>query len=210
MGTGIMGKTLHRAVWKRRELNMKKCEGFVYGLNPWILSAIAAILIVLQIILCLFLPNRAGLQVLRYLGYVTWGIGAAFGIIPIFTLRRKGGVLKGKSYVHTTIVVKSGMYAFVRHPQGGVAGILLSLALILIGQTWAIAALGVVSIALIYLDTLKTDQYELDKFGDEYKRYMETVPRVNFVAGALRLLRDRKRRSKGTGSHQRGRCQDPN
>jgi protein-S-isoprenylcysteine O-methyltransferase Ste14 len=189
IGTGIIGKALHRVVSERRELNMEKWERFIYGLNPWLLSAVAGVLTVLQIILCLFLPNRAGLQVLRYLGYVIWGIGAVFGIIPIFTLRRRGQVPKGKSYVHTAALVDSGIYAIVRHPQGGVAWILLNLGLILIGQTWIIAILGIVSIALVYLDALKADQYEIEKFGDDYRRYMQTVPRINFPLGIIRLLR---------------------
>ena len=32
----------------------------------------------------------------------------------------------------------------------------------------------------------------LVKFGDEYKRYMEKVPRMNFASGTIRLLRRKK------------------
>ena len=66
--------------------------------------------------------------------------------------------------------------------------LMMNLAAILIGQTWSIALLGLVSMPLVYLDTLKTDQYCLEKFGDDYKHYMETVPAVNLVTGTIRLL----------------------
>jgi len=35
---------------------------------------------------------------------------------------------------------------------------------------------------------LKVDQRLVEKFGDAYRRYMERVPRVNFVSGIIRLL----------------------
>jgi protein-S-isoprenylcysteine O-methyltransferase Ste14 len=172
---------------------MNEWESLIYRLNPWVLSSVASVLTVMQIILCLFLPNRAGLPVVKYAGYVTWMIGAVFGIIPIFALRRKGGVPKGKAYIHTTALVDTGIYTVVRHPQGGTAWILLNLACILIGQTWLIAVVGVVSMILVYLDALKADRYAIEKFGEEYKRYMQTVPRINFLAGIVRLTRRRRK-----------------
>ncbi len=171
---------------------MKQLQRLIYGLNPWVLSSVASVLTVLQVLLCLFFSNRTGLQMVRYAGYVTWWIGALFGILPIFALRRRGAVPKGKSYMHTTALVDSGIYAIVRHPQGGVAWILLSLGMILIGQTWLIATLGVVSMFLVYLDAIKADQYAIEKFGDDYKRYMQAVPRINFLVGIVRLMRRRR------------------
>jgi len=57
--------------------------------------------------------------------------------------------------------------------------------IILIAWHWTSAFLGLASMGLIYADTFKADQYCINKFGDEYKRYMEKVPRVNFVAGII-------------------------
>ena len=115
-------------------------------------------------------------------------MGALFGWLPILTLRRKGGVAKGKSYVHTTALVESGLYAVVRHPQMGTAWLLMCLALILIAQHWSSLALGIPTMALVYLDLLKADERLVEKFGDAYRRYIERVPRVNFVAGVVRLV----------------------
>ena len=95
---------------------------------------------------------------------------------------------QGKSYMATTALVDTGIYAIVRHPQGGTAGILLSLALVLIGQHWLLLVLAAVAILLVYLDTFNADEACIDKFGQAYVRYMQRVPRVNFLAGIKRRL----------------------
>jgi len=89
-------------------------------------------------------------------------------------------------------VVDTGIYAIARHPQGGTAWLLINLGVMLIAQHWSSVILGVVSMVLVYLDTLKADQYCVEKFGDEYKHYMARVPSVNFVAGIIWLVRRRK------------------
>jgi len=45
----------------------------------------------------------------------------------------------------------------------------------------------------IYMQARQDDQSLVEKFGDEYRLYMEKVPRMNFVVGAIRLLWHRKR-----------------
>ena len=95
---------------------------------------------------------------------------------------------QGGSYMQTTVLVEDGIYAVVRHPQSGVAGILLCLAVALIVQHWLVAMLGLAAMGLFYLDTFKLDRTCIEKFGDAYQRYMQRVPRVNFLAGIVRLL----------------------
>jgi len=164
----------------------------LYRLNPWLLSSIAGTLTVLQIGLCIFRPNPEGVASVRYVGYVLWAAAAFFGVAPVFALRRSGGVPEGQSYVKTTTLVTTGVYSLVRHPQGGLAWLMMNLTAILLGQTWPIAVLGLVSMPLVYLDSLKADQYCIEKFGDEYRRYMQTVPAVNVLTGIIRLLRRRR------------------
>jgi protein-S-isoprenylcysteine O-methyltransferase Ste14 len=132
--------------------------------------------------------NEAGIDVVMYLGWVVWALSVVFGWLPILVLKRKGGVKKGKSYVATSVLVDSGLYSIIRHPQY-TAGILWSLALILVSQNWLVAAMGLVVIVTLYLDILKVDKHEIEKFGDAYKRYMKKVPRTNFILGVVRLLR---------------------
>jgi len=126
-----------------------------------------------------------------YVGWVIWAISVIFRFLPIFIFKRKGGVAKGKSYIHTTNLVVTGIYSIVRHPQY-TACILFSLALILMAQNWLVLSLGVVLIPLLYIDIVMANKYEVEKFGDEYKRYMKKVPRTNFMLGIIRLLRHRK------------------
>jgi protein-S-isoprenylcysteine O-methyltransferase Ste14 len=158
--------------------------------REYVLTCIWGPLLVAQNLMVLVFGkyNKAGFDVVMYVGWVVWAISVVFGWMPIFVLKRKGGVKKGKSYVATSVLVDSGLYSIVRHPQY-TAGILWSLALILISQSWLVTAMGFVVILLLYLDILKADNYEVEKFGEEYIRYMKKVPRTNFILGIIRLLR---------------------
>lgn len=156
----------------------------------YILSFIWVPLLVAQIIMVFIFGifNEAGLDLVMYFGWVVWAISFIFGFVPIFTLKRKGEVAKGKSYVHTKVIVDTGLYSIIRHPQY-TAGILFSFALILWAQNWLVLALGAVVIPLLYIDIVMADKHEIEKFGDEYKKYMERVPRANFILGIIRQLR---------------------
>jgi len=162
--------------------------------KKFVFSYIWGLLLVGQILLIFVfgMVNEDGFQIIKIAGYIVWVLSAIFGWLPIHILKRKGGVGKGKSYVHTSVLVDSGLYAIVRHPQY-TAGILFSLALILISQTWLIAVIGLICMILMYLDILNADKYEIRKFGDEYKRYMEKVPRTNFMLGIFRILKQQLR-----------------
>jgi protein-S-isoprenylcysteine O-methyltransferase Ste14 len=163
-------------------------KSFLDGLHPHLLAWIWSALLLLQMGLAFFVFRDPKLQPLRAAGWAIWVLGTVFAILPIFTLRTRGGVPEGESYMKTTALVDAGIYAIARHPQGGTAGILLSMALPLIGQHWLLLILAAVGIVLIYVDTFKADDACIDKFGEEYVRYMQRVPRVNFLAGILRLL----------------------
>jgi protein-S-isoprenylcysteine O-methyltransferase Ste14 len=39
----------------------------------------------------------------------------------------------------------------------------------------------------------KEEQRCMEKFGEEYRHYMEKVPRVNFLLGIIRALRRKER-----------------
>jgi protein-S-isoprenylcysteine O-methyltransferase Ste14 len=144
--------------------------------KKFILPCIWGPLLVGQIILVFVFKvfSEARLNIAMHVGWIIWWIAVIFACAPIFIFKKRGGVPKGKSFVHTTLLVNSGLYSIVRHPQYE-AGILFNLALILISQNWLIATMGVAVILLLYVDILMADKYEIEKFGDEYKRYMEKV-----------------------------------
>ena len=173
---------------------MRHIQKYLHGLPAFLLSSVASVLTVAQIILAFFL-HGGGSEALQWAGWICLWISAVFGVLPIITFRRTGGVPKGESYIKTTVLVDTGIYAIVRHPQGGTAWLLVNLGVMLIAWHWTSLILGLTSMGLAYADVFKADQYCIEKFGDAYKLYMERVPRVNFVAGVIRLVWPRSRES---------------
>jgi protein-S-isoprenylcysteine O-methyltransferase Ste14 len=154
-----------------------------------ILACIYTPLLIFQLILFFFVyQNYYGITVLCYIGIVFWVLSAIFGVVPMIKFKREGGVAKGESYMKTTKLVDTGIYSIVRHPQY-LAGLLLAIALMLMTQHWLSICAGVIVLATFYYDTLRADPPLIEKFGDEYRDYMERVPAVNLVVGIGRRLR---------------------
>jgi protein-S-isoprenylcysteine O-methyltransferase Ste14 len=126
--------------------------------------------------------------VLLIVGWVVWSFGMVLVMAPIVIFPKKGGVSKGKSFVHTTKLVDRGIYAVVRHPQytGGIYAIFLTT--FLWYPHWLFALLGVLGAVVIYLSCKEEDKMLVQKFGNEYKDYMQRVPRMNFFLGVYKLL----------------------
>lgn len=134
---------------------------------------------------------------LDFLVYAGW-ILLVFSIVIIFLaggeFRKKGGALEGESIVRTTVLVDSGVYAVVRHPQYlGFMSIVISL--VLMSQHWLSVVSGVVGSALFYIDVRREEQNNIMKFGEDYRRYMQKVPGLNIPIGFLRLWRRKRAHS---------------
>jgi len=142
-----------------------------------------------QIVLAIVLYDPQASAVVINTGWGILWLSAIFGWLPIYTFRKKGEV-KGRGYIQTTKLVDSGVYAIVRHPQY-LAGVLMSIALPLITQHWSVAALGVAAAVIYYVNTFEEEKGTIEKFGEAYKQYMQTVPRMNFILGIIRLIRRR-------------------
>jgi protein-S-isoprenylcysteine O-methyltransferase Ste14 len=123
------------------------------------------------------------------IGWFVWAVGMVLVMAPIVMFPRRGGVAKGKSYVDTTRLVDTGIYAVVRHPQytGGILALFLTT--LLWYPHWLFAVLGVLGTVVVYLSCREEDKYLVEKFGDDYKDYMQRVPGMNFPMGIVRLLR---------------------
>jgi protein-S-isoprenylcysteine O-methyltransferase Ste14 len=115
-------------------------------------------------------------------GWIIFGVGAFFYILSVFTLRRKG----------VSNIVDSGVYGIVRHPMY-LGAMLMFFSHIFLGQDWIVAIGTILAIACCYLIILSGDQRNIEKFGDDYRHYMEKVPRMNFLVGIIRLLRRREK-----------------
>jgi len=156
---------------------------------------LVTILFISQIVIGIYLVSGVSqIDVLAYAGVGLYAFsGLVFGGLPVFEFRRKGGVKKGESYIHTTQVVDTGIYSVVRHPQY-VTFILWAIAGMLLFQHWVVVLLGVPIFPLTYIDLIKADKDAIEKFGDDYRAYMKRVPRANFLLGIIRrLLRQRKK-----------------
>jgi protein-S-isoprenylcysteine O-methyltransferase Ste14 len=156
-------------------------------------STITSLLLFSQIISGLYLlSNINQIVILAYIGvglYVFSGL--IFGMFPVFEFRNKGMVKKGKSYIHTTKLVDTGIYSIVRHPQY-ITFILWAVAGMFLFQHWIIIILGIPIFPLIYIDLINADKDGIKKFGNEYRQYMKRVPRANFFLGVYRYFKKKK------------------
>ncbi|MBN2354660.1 isoprenylcysteine carboxylmethyltransferase family protein [candidate division KSB1 bacterium] len=143
--------------------------------------------VVAQIVLTIVLYAKPGHTLIRNIGWVIMWISAIFGWLPMYTLRKRGGVARGSSYVHTTALVNRGLYAIVRHPQY-TAGMLMAVGLALIAQHWLVYVLGIINFIICYAGTFDEDRACMAKFPGEYETYMQRVPRANFLLGMVRWM----------------------
>ncbi|MBD3189501.1 MAG: DUF1295 domain-containing protein [Candidatus Heimdallarchaeota archaeon] len=150
-----------------------------------LLGIVFTLVLVGQIVLLFFYNNELGLAFLKYIGWGFWGLSGILGILPIIILKIKGGVKKGESYVNTSKLVTTGLYALIRHPQY-LSFMLLSTSITLITQSWISLILNGVIIVLTYLWGWRADKSLLEKFGEEYKEYKEQVPRFNLLFGIIK------------------------
>jgi protein-S-isoprenylcysteine O-methyltransferase Ste14 len=162
---------------------------------PWIPSTIMTASLVSQIVLLFVFRyvNPRALRSVTYCGYAIWALSAIFGVLPVVTFRVKGQVQQGMSYMHTTALVDSGIYAIVRHPQY-LAGVLLSVAMTLASQTWVFAILSVSVLVTTWVDAARADRQCIQKFGDDYRQYMRRVPQLNALGGMARLAQHTRQR----------------
>jgi len=144
-----------------------------------ILMIILGVTFFLNIIAIYLFPSI--IEELVAVGYTILGIGAVFYVLSVLTLRRKG----------VSRIVDSGIYGIVRHPMY-LGAIIMFFSHIFLSQSWIVAIGTIVAIVCCYLIILSGDEGNIEKFGDDYKRYMRKVPRTNFVLGIIRLLRQKK------------------
>ena len=128
------------------------------------------------------------------LGWVVWAVGMVLVMAPIVMFPRRGGITKGKSFVHTTRLVDSGIYAVVRHPQylGGILSIFVATPLLY--PHWLFAILGIPGAVILYWSTKEEEKRLIKRFGNDYQAYMQKVPRMHIILGIIRLYRRQKSR----------------
>ena len=145
-----------------------------------IAMSISGITLVLYFILLFFgsLSTSLASDALTCLALVLFALAIVLLTLSISTLRRHG----------TESLIDSGIYGMVRHPMY-LSGMFFYLSMICFLPHWAIAANAIVGVASVYWTMILGEQSNLEKFGETYERYMQSVPRVNILAGLMRQLR---------------------
>ena len=159
-----------------------------------ILYLFLGILFIGQLVLCFRSYNGAGLDFVLYIGWVVFTFSMVLGMLPRRAFQTKGKAPEGKSWIQTSVLVDSGIYAVIRHPMY-LSFILLVISLVLISQHWLSLIFSVPSVIYFYLSMGREECSSIDEFGDEYRSYMLRVPRMNLTLGIIRLLRCPKQRS---------------
>ena len=126
---------------------------------------------------------------LGYLGWVVLAVAIVLVALPLYVLPRKGKAGRGKGVTDTTVIVDSGLHAVIRHPLY-LGWMLAYVALVLFAQHWLEIIVAAMGIASVYAISVQEERQMLARLGDEYALYMQRVPRVNLLAGILRLLRE--------------------
>ena len=144
-------------------------------------------LLLLQFLASSYYYNSAGNRTAVILGWLTIVLSTLLSSMGWQQMKKEGGAPEGESPIRSTELVDTGIYSVVRHPQ--YLGFLLVVpALMLLSQYWLSVALGLPGGIFFYMDVRKADGMLLDKFGEDYRRYMEEVPGLNILAGILLLL----------------------
>ena len=150
-----------------------------------------SIMMFLPILLVFLFYNYYDLVFLVYAGGILFIISFIIIWMAGGEFRMRGGAPEGESIVHTTVLVDSGVYSVVRHPQY-LGFMLIVLSFVLMSQHWLSVLSGVGGCVLFYFDVRREEQNNIAKFGDEYRRYMQEVPGLNILIGVFRLLRRRR------------------
>ena len=153
---------------------------------------IAGVLLIFTYLLLWFLENPAGIEELRYVGLIILAAGLVLIFLPVFVFRSKGKVKKENNWTETSVLVDTGIYSVVRHPLY-LGWLLMYLGIILCSQHWLTIIIGIIGMVCVYLISRQEDQRLVEKFGDAYKHYMQSVPRINILIGLIRLLRCRNK-----------------
>lgn len=115
---------------------------------------------------------------MRYITWLLFGLGLiliALSAVKLMASRETG-------------LINRGIYGVFRHPMY-LGAISLFLSWVFFLPHWIILLISSTNAAIVYWFILQGDRSSVAKFGDSYRRYMETVPGVNLLAGMLRILR---------------------
>jgi protein-S-isoprenylcysteine O-methyltransferase Ste14 len=148
-------------------------------IKAWVGYAISGGSIALYMYLVSVLDVPDSLRPLRYLGWLLLGLGVGLIVLSIVTLvRNRGGGL-----------IEDGIYGIVRHPMYLGAMFCFSAYCFFVPH-WLVLLIVLVNVGIAYGFMLQGDRENVARFGAAYRHYMDTVPRMNLLAGILRHVQN--------------------
>jgi len=185
----LISEEIKKRLWKRNVSFVKTYDRpftilFIAMAILWLLPAVAkysgwAILSSLAHLPAVQFPIAA-----RAVAVVLFLIGVCFDAIVTLKRTRQGGCRDAHESV---VIVRQGPYRVIRHP-GYLAEIVYFSVGPIILSTWVpytiLAAVSTIAVVagLLYL-IRQEDDFNIKKWGEEYRQYVEQVPAVNFVKG---------------------------
>jgi protein-S-isoprenylcysteine O-methyltransferase Ste14 len=122
-------------------------------------------------------------------GYALLWLSIGLFVVAILSLRRGGEPTCG--WEDTIVVTTRGIHSLVRHPMQ-LSGILGACGATVAKPALVVLALSCVSVTSFALAARTEDRFNVAKFGEPYRIYMEQVPALNLLAGILVRLQSRK------------------
>ena len=130
------------------------------------------------------------IQPLAYTGLALYVPAAAFVATSFISLKHKGKPSSG--WEPTTMLIESGVYRIVRHPLY-LGSAIFTFGFILIFQTIPAIILGLIAIFCFWMASKKEDAFNIEKFGNAYRDYMERVRMWNGFKSIFKI----KERNRG-------------
>ncbi|HEY71015.1 MAG TPA: isoprenylcysteine carboxylmethyltransferase family protein [Anaerolineae bacterium] len=127
-------------------------------------------------------------RVLFILGNVCVAFGVLLIVLAISTLRSRGDSSQGAEFTATSRVVRTGIYSIVRHPLY-LGWLFMYPAVMILSLHWLVWVLGFIGMGCMVLIVIEGETQLLEKFGSDYRAYMQEVPRFNLLLGLWRNMR---------------------
>ena len=125
--------------------------------------------------------TQLDLSLLRTIGFLLYIPSAYLVVASMHALKHRGKAEKA-DFTATTTFFDSGIYGLVRQPMTlGVA--IWSVALVLVFQSLLSLILGVSAILCFWMSARKEVEFNVRKYGERYREYVQRVPMWNFIKG---------------------------
>jgi len=133
--------------------------------------------------------RKAISPIVQLTGNILLYLAIAIAIISLITLKIKGKPKKGIE--DTNILIVGTIFGVIRHP------LYFGLAIWAVSQILAIQSIisvimGITAIICFWMASKKEDEFNITKFGDNYKDYMKKIPMWNVLKGLIRKSKDSK------------------